>query len=100
MGLAKAAPPRFKPERKRSCYGFFSALASFASTLVAVMVYVIVTFVPTFTSPFILVFESRAISQRSFPFCTIVTELNAWAQPLAGRFLDRRVSLPVTSANQ
>src|SRR4051794_9052117 len=32
------------------------------------------TFSPTFTSPVTLVLESRLISQRSFPFCTVMTE--------------------------
>lgn len=59
-------------------YDFFFAsvlaapLSAFTSTSVALIVYVMVTFDPTFTSPLTFVLESRAISHRSFPFCTAI----------------------------
>jgi hypothetical protein len=44
----------------------------FTSIPVAVSMYVIVTFAPTLRSPVTFVFELRAISQRSFPFCIAI----------------------------
>src|SRR5262249_31221281 len=50
----------------------FAPFASFASMLVALIRYWIVTLLPTFGSPVTLVSLSRASSQRSLPFCTAI----------------------------
>src|SRR6476660_4924192 len=53
---------------------FFAPLPAFTSMSVADIVYVTVTFSPTFRSPVTFVLASRLISQRSFPFWTAIIE--------------------------
>src|SRR5579862_4229626 len=65
-------------------YFFLAApFSGFTSTVVAVMRYSMVTLEPTLRSPFTLVDASRAISQRSFPFCTaIISSLTSSTGPV------------------
>src|SRR5262249_6943453 len=64
----QAARPRLK--RRRYFFAFFPPLeAGFASTFLAVILYVIVTLSPGFTS---VLSSPRAISQFSLPFFTVI----------------------------
>ena len=58
--------------RKITPYGFLAVFSPLASTSVAVIVYMTVTFEPTFALAIYLVLALRATSQRSLPFCTTI----------------------------